>query len=81
MARKQRTGEDSQANEDASNSIVVDLIVDNETTLNSLESRYLEIRVTKNEVNDDIVCDICLHDNDDEGNEIVICELCLAAAH
>jgi hypothetical protein len=32
-------------------------------------------------VEQDIVCDVCLEDDDYEGDEIVICELCLAATH
>ena len=27
------------------------------------------------------MCDVCLDDDDDEGNEILICELCLGAVH
>jgi bromodomain and PHD finger-containing protein 1 len=35
-----------------------------------------------NEANEDnIVCDICLEGDDEEGDEIVICELCSAATH
>lgn len=35
----------------------------------------------ENEQNDDIICDVCLEDDDFEGDEIVICELCSAATH
>ena len=35
----------------------------------------------QNRNNEDIVCDICLDDDDDENNEIVICDLCLVAVH
>ena len=39
------------------------------------------IITSKNENENDIVCDVCLDDDDDEGNEIVICDLCLGAVH
>ena len=42
---------------------------------------YKQIRMEKNRNNDDIVCDVCLDDEDDDGNEIVICDLCLGAVH
>lgn len=28
-----------------------------------------------------MICDICLEDDDFEGDEIVICDLCLGATH
>ena len=28
-----------------------------------------------------VVCDVCLEDDDDDGNEILICELCLVGVH
>ena len=42
---------------------------------------YENIRIDQNKINDDIVCDACLDDDDDEHNEIVICSLCLGAVH
>ena len=42
---------------------------------------YALIRIDQNDNNDDVVCDICLDDDDEEGDEIVICELCLVATH
>ena len=42
---------------------------------------YEKIRIDQNKNEDDIVCDVCLDDDDDEGNEIVICDLCLGAVH
>ena len=42
---------------------------------------YAQIRMDQNKNNEDIVCDVCLDDDDDENNEIVICDLCLAATH
>ena len=42
---------------------------------------YEKIRIDQNKVNEDIVCDVCLDDEDDDNNEIVICELCLVAVH
>ena len=42
---------------------------------------YEKIRIDQNKNNDDIVCDVCLDDDDDEGNEIVICDNCLVAVH
>ena len=41
-----------------------------------------KIKNHKNAENQDqIVCDICLEDDDFEGDEIVICELCFSACH
>ena len=45
------------------------------------EDPYAKIRVDKNKCDDNVVCDICLDDEDEEGDEIVICEMCLAATH
>ena len=42
---------------------------------------YEAIRLEQNESNDEIICDICLDDDDEEGDEIVICENCLVAVH
>jgi NuA3 HAT complex component NTO1 len=39
------------------------------------------IRIDKNDNNDTIVCDVCLGDDDAEGDEIIICELCNVATH
>lgn len=40
------------------------------------------IKTHENDQNEDLIkCDICLEDDDAEGDEIVICELCFAAAH
>ena len=39
------------------------------------------IITVKNKNEDEIVCDVCLDDDDDEGNEIVICDMCLGAVH
>ena len=35
----------------------------------------------KNKNEDEMVCDVCLDDDDDEGNEILICDMCLGAVH
>lgn len=43
--------------------------------------RYSLIRETKNDVDEDIMCDACLDDLVEENNEVVICELCNAAVH
>jgi len=32
-------------------------------------------------MNDDVICDVCQDEDDDENDEIVICELCLGAVH
>jgi len=42
---------------------------------------YALIRIDQNEQNDEVICDICLDDDDDEGDEIVICDLCLVGVH
>jgi hypothetical protein len=42
---------------------------------------YALIKITKNEMNDDVACDICQDGDDEENDEIVICELCLGATH
>lgn len=42
---------------------------------------YALIKITKNEMNDNVCCDICLDGDDSENDEIVICELCLGATH
>ena len=42
---------------------------------------YEKIRIDQNRNNEDIVCDVCLDDEDEENNEIVICDLCLGAVH
>ena len=31
--------------------------------------------------NENVECDVCLGDDDEEGDEIVICELCYGATH
>lgn len=42
---------------------------------------YEKIRIDKNKNNDEIVCDVCLEEDDDDNNEIVICDLCLGGVH
>ena len=42
---------------------------------------YEQIRMDQNAENDDIICDVCLEDDDDQGDEIVICGLCQCAIH
>lgn len=43
---------------------------------------YHFIKMHENELNqDEIICDVCLEDDDFEGDEIVICDLCLGATH
>ena len=42
---------------------------------------YELIRIDNNAENDEIVCDICLDPEDDDGDEIVICDLCLVGVH
>ena len=42
---------------------------------------YGLIRIDNNAENDEIVCDICLDPEDDDGDEIVICDLCLVGVH
>ena len=43
--------------------------------------RFYSITLAKNEFNENILCDVCLDDEDDENDEIVICDLCLCAVH
>ena len=42
---------------------------------------YKDIKIRKNENEDQIVCDVCLDEDDEDENEILICELCLVAVH
>ena len=42
---------------------------------------YEKIRLDQNKLNENIVCDVCLDDEDDDNNEIVLCDLCLVAVH
>ena len=42
---------------------------------------YSKIRSDQNKLDENIVCDICLDDEDDDGNEIIVCDLCLVAVH
>lgn len=35
----------------------------------------------QNAKNDDIICDVCLEEDDYEGDEIIICDLCLTGVH
>lgn len=45
------------------------------------ENRFDPIKIFENEKNENIICDVCLDDDDEEGNEILICENCLVAVH
>jgi len=40
-----------------------------------------QIRIDQNATNDNVLCDICLEDDDAEGDEIVICETCMVGVH
>ena len=43
---------------------------------------YAHIRIDQNRENEEnIVCDVCLDDNDEEGDEIMICEICFVGVH
>jgi hypothetical protein len=43
---------------------------------------FAHIRIDQNRENEnDIVCDVCLDDNDEEGDEILICEICFVGVH
>jgi len=42
---------------------------------------YSLIRIEQNTNDEEVVCDICLDDEDYEDDEIVICDLCLVAVH
>ena len=42
---------------------------------------YEKIRLDQNKNDEDVVCDVCLDDDDDDNNEIIICDLCLGAVH
>ena len=42
---------------------------------------YKKIRCEKNKTEENIVCDVCLDGDDDEGDEILICDLCQTAVH
>ena len=47
-------------------------------------SQYIslsQIKILKNKDDDQVVCDVCLDDDDEDGDEIVVCEECLAAVH
>ena len=44
-------------------------------------SFYRPIIESKNFVEDDIVCDVCLEAQGEDDDEIIICELCLSATH
>ena len=54
----------------------------NTTSLN-IDQKYKSIYVTKNQIDKDILCDVCLDDiEDEEGNDcVVICDLCNGATH
>jgi len=43
--------------------------------------RYSIIHETKNDIEEDIMCDACLDDLIEENNELVICDQCNAAVH
>jgi hypothetical protein len=44
--------------------------------------RYKAIWNSKNDIDENIVCDICLDDDVDEGeDDIVICDMCNSAVH
>ena len=42
---------------------------------------YELVRIDQNKNDLNVICDICLDDDDEEDDEIVICELCLVATH
>lgn len=42
---------------------------------------YELIRIDQNKENDAIMCDVCLGEDDEEGDEIVVCDLCWAGVH
>ena len=49
---------------------------------NDEKVKYSLIYEKKNEVDEDIICDVCLNDIVDEGeDELVICDLCNTAVH
>jgi hypothetical protein len=37
---------------------------------------YKHIRVTANNVEKDVCCDVCLEKEGEEGDEIILCDLC-----
>lgn len=43
---------------------------------------YMPIKILQNEINQSqMICDVCLEDDDFEDDEIIICDLCSAATH
>ena len=48
---------------------------------NNLKQLYANIIETKNENDENLVCDLCLDNNSYQGNALVVCELCLSAVH
>jgi hypothetical protein len=47
-----------------------------------MKLKYHLIYESKNEVDEDILCDVCLNDEVEEGeDELIICDLCNSATH
>ena len=42
---------------------------------------YKSVWIHKNDVNEDARCDICLGDDDNEGDEMVFCDGCNLVVH
>ena len=42
---------------------------------------YLDIIEVKNEIDDNLRCDLCLDNNSYVNNALVVCDLCLSAVH
>ena len=42
---------------------------------------YKSVWIDKNDINEDARCDICLGDDDNEGDEMVFCDGCNVVAH
>ena len=43
--------------------------------------RFRCLRETKNDIDEDVVCDVCLDDNIEDDDEILLCDLCNSAVH
>jgi hypothetical protein len=43
--------------------------------------KFRGLRESKNDVDEDIRCDICLDDDIDDDDEILLCDLCNSAVH
>ena len=52
-----------------------------EGDMSGMAAKLEQIVSKQNEREDQIVCDVCLDDDDSEGDEIVICDFCLAGVH